>query len=108
MSPIPFVIGSFGSLILAATTLVGQINSGADVGDTSLWISGAATTATASALVYVVRQIASGNLVHRAAAQAETQLTELVRVVTEVAEEGHQREQDYRQMLMSRQDSQGL
>ena len=103
MNPLGLV-AIVGSLFVTSTLgLVAQIaQDGAAAGDTSLWISSAATGATATALVYVVRQIAAGNLVHRNPHTAETQLAELVKRVSDLVDEGHERERDYRDLLMNR------
>ena len=100
MNPIPILVAAIGAHITAVAGLIAQISESATTTDTSLWISGAASTATASALVYLVRKIAAGELVHRSASRAEADLTELTEAVTRLAKEAQRREADYRQLLL--------
>ena len=98
VNPIPIFTAAMSTFVLAGINLMGQI-SGSGGADSGLMISGAATTATATALVYVVRQIATGQLVHREPIAAESSLTALVDRVTDLAEQAHKREEQYESML---------
>jgi membrane protein implicated in regulation of membrane protease activity len=104
VNPFPILLAAISAHITAVAGFVAQINQSASTTDTSLWISGAASTATASALVYLVRKIAAGELVHRSSSHAEAELVELTVAVTKLAEEAQQRESDYRQILIGRTD----
>ncbi len=100
MNPLGVLTGSLGAFAMGAGSVWAQIEQGAGTGDASLWVTGGGAAAVAGALVYVVRQVASGQLVHRAPHTAEQQLTDLTKRVAELVEEGHKREDDYREMLL--------
>lgn len=65
-------------------------------------VSATALTGTAGALVYVVRQMASGKLVHRDPATAEQQLSKALEKMTAVAESGQRREDMLHRILVAK------
>lgn len=64
------VAGALASSLAAFAGILAQANLGA-AENTGLLITGGASTASATALAYVIRQVATGKLVHRDVAQAE-------------------------------------
>ena len=65
-------------------------------------IPAAALTATSGALVWVVKQIVGGSLVHRDPARAETVLAEAVTKLVEVHEASARREETLTNLLLER------
>lgn len=93
LNPIPLLSGVFASFILATVAFLGQLDPSSTT-DPATLITGASASVSAGALVYVVRQIATGKLVHRDPAIAESANRQL-------AEEAHNRERIQQQLIES-------
>ncbi len=87
-------VGYAGWLTAQSATGIG------DVGASSV-IPAAALTATSGALVYVVKKIAGGELVHRDPAAAEAELAKAAVELTKIAGDAIKREETLTQLLIA-------
>lgn len=86
-----------------AYALVAQVSADpAIVGSPDTVVTATALTGTAGALVYVVRQMASGKLVHRDPATAEKALASALDRISKIAELSLKREDTLYQLLLER------
>ena len=86
--------------IQAAWTLA--VTAAGDGGTIETVIPAAALTATSGALVWVVKQVVSGNLVHRDPAAATTKLAEALQQSNKIAERALERENVYAKLVLHR------
>lgn len=94
-----FVIGVGAAFIGAVSALISQVDA-ANTDNVGVIVTAVASTASAGALAYVVRQIIAGTLVHRDPASAETALRELTKKVADLVDQAHHRETDYRDVMI--------
>lgn len=94
-----FTLGT--TSVVSSAALFAQVSGDAGSTVTTL-IPATALTATSGALVWVVKQIAGGNLVHRDPAAAEAKLLAIAERLAKVAEDSVKRESTLTSMLVAR------
>lgn len=103
VGPTKVAVASIVTLVSAQATWVNMIFAQQDIagGATATTIiPAAALTGTSGALVWVVKQIVSGNLVHRDPAAASAKLTDVVERNTAAIERAAEREQTLTDLLI--------
>lgn len=90
-----------GFAVTQAGWVLAQTEPGADFGP---WVSAGGSVTAVAGIVYIAKMLADGKLVARDPSQVEQQLKALVEKVSEVAREGHEREQDYMRLLRGKRD----
>ena len=91
------------SVATSATLVLAQLDGSVGSNDTvTTLIPAAALTTTSGALVWVVKQIVGGKLVHREPAEAQARLADSLKSVASLAEKSIEREKIYVDLLLKR------